>query len=54
MTSASKGIGAGIAKAFGEAGAAVTVNYASSKAGADHVVAEITGKGARPSRSLAQ
>ena len=30
VTGASKGIGAGIAKAFGEAGAAVSVNYASS------------------------
>jgi 3-oxoacyl-[acyl-carrier protein] reductase len=47
VTGASKGIGAGIAKAFGEAGAAVSVNYASSKAGADHVVAEITGKGGK-------
>ena len=30
VTGASKGIGAGIAKAFGEAGASVVVNHASS------------------------
>lgn len=42
VTGASKGIGAGIAKRFGEAGASVVVNYASSKEGADKVVAEIT------------
>src|SRR5467141_2392526 len=47
VTGASKGIGAGIAKDLGAAGAAVVVNYASSKQGADRVVAEITGKGGR-------
>ena len=47
MTGASKGIGAGIAKGLGAAGAAVVVNYASSKEGADRVVAEITGKGGK-------
>src|SRR5262245_36634673 len=47
VTGASKGIGAGIAKALGEAGAAVVVNYASSKEGADRVVAEITRKGGK-------
>ena len=47
VTGASKGIGAGIAKGLGAAGAAVVVNYASSKAGADKVVAEITGKGGK-------
>lgn len=47
VTGASKGIGAGIAKALGEAGAAVVVNYSSSKEGAERVVAEITGKGGR-------
>ena len=47
ITGASKGIGAGIAKALAAAGAAVVVNYASSKAGADRVVAEITGKGGK-------
>jgi 3-oxoacyl-[acyl-carrier protein] reductase len=41
VTGASKGIGAGIAKALAAEGAAVVVNYASSKAGADAVVAEI-------------
>lgn len=47
VTGASKGIGAGIAKALAEQGAAVAVNYVSSKEGADHVVAEITGKGGK-------
>jgi 3-oxoacyl-[acyl-carrier protein] reductase len=47
VTGASKGIGAGIAKALAAAGAAVAVNYASSKEGADRVVAEITGAGGR-------
>jgi 3-oxoacyl-[acyl-carrier protein] reductase len=47
VTGASKGIGAGIAKALATAGAAVVVNYASSKAGAERVVAEITGKGGK-------
>lgn len=41
VTGASKGIGAGIAKGLAAAGAAVVVNYASSKLGADEVVAEI-------------
>src|ERR1700674_2011066 len=47
VTGGSKGIGAGIAKGFAAAGAAVVVNYASSKEGADRVVAEITGKGGK-------
>src|SRR5438034_5019951 len=47
VTGASKGIGAGIAKALGAAGAAVVVNYSSSKEGADRVVATITGKGGK-------
>jgi len=47
VTGASKGIGAGIAKGLGAAGAAVVVNYSSSKEGADRVVAEITVKGGR-------
>ncbi|WFU01762.1 glucose 1-dehydrogenase [Rhizobium sp. CB3171] len=47
VTGASKGIGAGIAKALGEAGAAIVVNYASSREGADKVVAEITAKGGK-------
>ena len=41
VTGASKGIGAAIAKALAAEGAAVAVNYATSKAGADQVVAEI-------------
>src|SRR5258708_36363219 len=42
VTGASKGIGASIAKHLAAAGASVVVNYASSKVGADKVVAEIT------------
>ena len=49
VTGASKGIGAGIAKQFGAAGATVIVNYATSKAGADKVVGEITGAGGKAS-----
>jgi 3-oxoacyl-[acyl-carrier protein] reductase len=45
VTGASKGIGAGIAKGLAAAGAKVVVNYASSKASADRVVAEITRDG---------
>jgi len=45
VTGASKGIGAGIAKALAAEGASVVVNYASSKAGADAVVAEIAKAG---------
>ena len=41
VTGASKGIGAGIAKALAAEGAAVVVNYSSSKAGADAVVEAI-------------
>ncbi|MET0389373.1 MAG: glucose 1-dehydrogenase, partial [Polyangiales bacterium] len=41
VTGASKGIGAEIARTLGAAGAAVVVNYASSKEGADRVVADI-------------
>src|SRR5260370_24250453 len=47
VTGASKGIGAGIAKAFGAEGAAVIVNYARDQAGAEQVVCEITGNGGR-------
>jgi 3-oxoacyl-[acyl-carrier protein] reductase len=47
VTGASKGIGAAIARYLAEAGAAVVVNYASSKQGADRVVAEITGNGGK-------
>ena len=41
VTGASKGIGEAIALRFGEAGAAVAVNYSSDKAGADRVVEAI-------------
>src|SRR5262249_45465041 len=47
VTGASKGIGAEVAKHLAAEGASVVVNYASSKAGADRVVAEITGKGGK-------
>ena len=47
VTGASKGIGAAIAKSLGAAGASVVVNYASSKEGADKVVAEITKAGGK-------
>src|SRR5487761_1208454 len=47
VTGASKGIGAGIAKGLAAEGAAVVVNYASSKEGADRVVTEIVGKGGK-------
>jgi 3-oxoacyl-[acyl-carrier protein] reductase len=47
VTGASKGIGAAIAKALGAEGASVVVNYASSKAGADAVVTEITQAGGK-------
>lgn len=47
VTGASKGIGAAISKHLAAAGASVVVNYASSKAGADKVVAEITSTGGK-------
>ena len=47
ITGASKGIGASIARHLAAEGAAVVVNYASSKAGADKVVGEITARGGR-------
>ena len=47
VTGASKGIGAGIAKHLAAAGASVVVNYASSREGADKVVAEITAAGGK-------
>ncbi|HXE07973.1 MAG TPA: glucose 1-dehydrogenase [Acidobacteriaceae bacterium] len=45
VTGASKGIGAEIAKALGAEGASVIVNYASSRQGADKVVAAIAAGG---------
>jgi 3-oxoacyl-[acyl-carrier protein] reductase len=47
VTGASKGIGAEIALQLAAAGAAVAVNYASSKAGADAVVAKIFAQGGK-------
>ena len=45
VTGSSKGIGAGIAKAFASAGAKVVVNYSSSESEADIVVKEIQEQG---------
>ena len=47
VTGASKGIGAGIATAFGAAGASVAVGYARDKEGAGRVVSEIEAAGGR-------
>src|SRR4051794_34655291 len=47
VTGASKGIGASIARHLAAEGAAVVVNYASSKEGADAVVAAIEGGGGK-------
>jgi 3-oxoacyl-[acyl-carrier protein] reductase len=47
VTGASKGIGASIALHLAAEGARVVVNYASSKEGADRVVAEIISKGGK-------
>ena len=47
VTGASKGIGAAIARALAAEGAAVIVNYASSQAGADAVVADIAKAGGK-------
>src|SRR6476619_3011055 len=47
VTGASKGIGASIAKHLAAEGAAVVVNYSSSKEGADSVVNEIRTKGGK-------
>jgi 3-oxoacyl-[acyl-carrier protein] reductase len=45
VTGASKGIGAGIANALGAEGASIVVNYASSREGADRVLAELADAG---------
>jgi 3-oxoacyl-[acyl-carrier protein] reductase len=47
VTGASKGIGASIAKHLAAAGAAVVVNYSTSKKGADKVVADIVAAGGK-------
>ncbi len=47
VTGASKGMGAGIAKAMADAGAAVVVNYAGSKDAAERVVKDIIGRDGR-------
>src|SRR5207253_3144267 len=47
VTGASKGIGASIAVHLAKEGAAVVVNYASSKQGAERVVAAIVGEGGK-------
>jgi 3-oxoacyl-[acyl-carrier protein] reductase len=47
VTGASKGIGAAIARHVADEGAAVVVNYSSSKEGADRVVAEIVRDGGK-------
>jgi 3-oxoacyl-[acyl-carrier protein] reductase len=47
VTGASKGIGASIALHLAAEGAAVVVNYATSKEGADRVVADIVRKGGK-------
>ncbi|MFT3935154.1 MAG: glucose 1-dehydrogenase [Chitinophagaceae bacterium] len=47
VTGASKGIGASIAKAYGNEGASVVVNYSSDKNGADQVVKNIVDAGGK-------
>ena len=47
VTGASKGIGAGIAKALGAEGASVVVNYAGDKKGAEATAAAIVGSGGK-------
>jgi 3-oxoacyl-[acyl-carrier protein] reductase len=47
VTGASKGIGASIARHLAAEGAAVVVNYASSKTGADQVVSDINRNGGK-------
>ena len=45
VTGASSGIGAGVARALGSAGAAVAINYSLNAQAADQVVSEIRGNG---------
>ena len=47
ITGASKGIGAGIAKTFGQAGARVAVGFGNDRKGAERVAAEINAAGGR-------
>src|SRR5436190_113264 len=47
VTGASKGIGASIALHLAQEGAAVVVNYSSSKQGADRIAGEINGNGGK-------
>jgi 3-oxoacyl-[acyl-carrier protein] reductase len=47
VTGASKGIGAAIARQLAAEGAAVVVNYSSSKAGGEKVAADITARGGK-------
>jgi len=47
VTGASRGIGSGIARALGDAGASVVVNYASNQSAADAVVASIETAGGK-------
>jgi len=47
VTGASKGIGSGIAKAFGKAGATVIVNYSSGESDANKIVQEIEADGGK-------
>src|SRR5229473_5832022 len=47
VTGASKGIGAGIALSLAKEGAAIAVNYASDREGADRVVEKIKASGGK-------
>jgi 3-oxoacyl-[acyl-carrier protein] reductase len=47
VTGASKGIGSGIAEAFGAAGARVAVNYSSDRTGAERVAQAIIDRGGK-------